>query len=146
MTRTSLASSRGRISAGLAILSLAVFACAGCVAIPTPAIPFRDIPSEQRESLQPGETRRVDILMRYGEPELRIDGDRVLVYRWTRLRAIVLFLKAAWPVGDVQALFLEFGADGRLTRLGISTAWRTGTIEEQAQAWSRGESLVPALK
>lgn len=132
----------------LARLAVAALAAAGCVIIPTPTTPVRDIPPESRESLRLGETRRADILMQYGEPALRIDGDRVLVYRWGRVRAIVVVwhLPPFLPVGDAEALFLEFGADGTLARLGTATAWKAGSIEELARAWSRGGSLLPQPK
>lgn len=131
----------------LAFLALAISGVAGCVVIPTPTTPLMGIPAEQRDALRPGETRRADLLMRYGEPEIRLDNDRILVYRWKRMRAaIVTYLLTGIPITDAEALFLEFGPDGRLLRLSTTNAWHNDTIEEQAQAWARGESLMPAPK
>lgn len=129
----------------MTLLALAILGVAGCVAFPTPTTPLMGIPPEQRDAFKPGDTRRADLLMRYGEPEIRLDNDRVLVYRWKRMRGAILFYTLAGvPITDAEALFLEFGPDGRLLRLATTNAWLEGTIDEQAQAWARGESLVPA--
>lgn len=135
--------------ARLALALLVALCAAGCMVVPTSAKPAMDIPPEQREAFRLGETRRADILMRYGEPEIRIDADRVLVYRWERLRAMVVFVAPALagiPITDAEALFLEFGPDGRLVRMGMATAWGSDDIARQAESWARGASLLPQLK
>lgn len=136
------------LTARLALVLLVALGAAGCVVIPTSATPARDIPPEQREAFKLGETRRADILMRYGEPEVRLDADRVLVYRWTRLRAVIVVGPGLGgiPVTDAEALFLEFGADGRLVRMGMATAWGDDDIARQAESWARGGSLLPQPK
>lgn len=136
------------LTARLALVLLVALGAAGCVVIPTSATPARDIPPEQREAFKLGETRRADILMRYGEPEVRLDADRVLVYRWTRLRAVIVVGPGLGgiPVTDAEALFLEFGADGRLVRMGMATAWGNDDIARQAESWARGGSLLPQPK
>ncbi len=138
------------LSSKLALLVLATVGPAGCLVLPESVPPVQGIPPVQRESFRLGETRRVDFLMRYGEPELRIDADRVMVYRWSRLRATVVLLSpvgaAGIPVRDAEALFLEFGADGRLVRMATAAAWKDEDIANQAESWARGESLLPQPK
>ena len=121
-----------------AVLSAALV-LAGCIAIPTPTMPVNDIPAVQREALMTARATRVDILLRFGEPDLRLDGDRVLVYRWDRTRAVFLGFHVGGTIEDVEAVFLEFGQDGRLSRIGTATAWRKRTIADQAEAWARDE-------
>lgn len=132
-----------------ALAALAILGVAGCVVIPTPTTPLMGIPAEQRDAFKLGETRRADLLMRYGEPEIRLDNDRVLVYRWERMRAVILLLPYAFvgaPITDAEALFLEFGPDGRLLRLATTNAWKQDTIAGQVESWARGESLLPTPK
>lgn len=120
---------------------LVAAAVGGCVAFPVPVTPVLDIPREQRETLKVGETKRADILMRYGKPELRLEADRVLVYRWDRERGHVLIILAPdlpIRVRDSEALLLAFDARGTLLRIGTTVAWRDDTIEQEAKEWARG--------
>ena len=117
-------------------VALAVLS-ASCVVIPTPTTPVMGIPQAERQLLKAGETTRADILMRYGEPDLRFDGDRVLVYEWNRIRAVL----AAMYVGgghimDVEALLIEFDKDGRLARTATATSWKYAEIARQADEWA----------
>lgn len=111
---------------------------AGCVVIPSPNVPIRDIPPQQRALLVVGETTRLEILMRYGEPEVRLDADRVIAYRWDRERAVVAFIMGGgFQVTDEEALLLEFDNGGKLARLGMASGWDRKAIEAQAIEWSR---------
>lgn len=131
----------------VAALCGALVVAAGCVIVPVPTSPVRDIPPEQRGELRLGETARRDILMRYGAPDMRLEGDRILVYHWDRTRAAVILVTlgmAAIPIYDLEALFLEFDERGKLLRTGMALAWRKKTIAEQAQEWARSGSGPPA--
>jgi len=143
----------GRRLAGITALSFAALGMMGCVIIPTETTPIRDIPPEQRGALTVGETTRADVLIRYGEPELRLEGDRILVYHWSRRRAVAILIIPLLPAGvasgmadvdDVEALFLEFDNRGRLTRSGMAVAWQKKTIAEQAAEWAQGGIGPPA--
>lgn len=123
---------------------LALLALAGCVIIPLPTRPIVPIPESDRAALKPGERTRAEILMRYGEPDLRLDGDRVLAYRWERSRALLVIFYGGQPITDVEAVFLAFDGAGRLTRVGTAVAWRKSTIAEQAAAWAKGDAAGPA--
>jgi hypothetical protein len=128
------------------LFSLAALGTVSCVVIPMPTASRGEIPPHQREALKVGETTRAEVVMLYGVPELRLDGDRVLVYRWNRERAAIVSvvnpLGAYIPITDAEALFLEFRGDGKLSRVGTSTAWQSRTIGEQAQAWARGDGSL----
>jgi hypothetical protein len=133
---------RGIAAAGFAILVLA-----GCVIFPTPTTPILDIPESERTALKPGQRTRAEILMRFGEPDLRLDGDHVLVYRWERVRATLVLIGgglALIPITDAEAIFLAFDDAGRLARVGAATAWKKSTIAEQAAAWAKGDGAEPA--
>lgn len=134
-----MGSSARRMAAGLAMLAIA-----GCVIIPWPTTPVVDIPPSERAALKPGERTRAEILMRFGEPDLRLERDRILAYRWERVRAAVIGLRGgAIPITDVEAVFLAFDDAGRLTRVGTATAWQKSTIAEQAAAWAKGDAAGP---
>lgn len=129
----------------VACLGLAALCSEGCV-FPLPTMPERDIPPEHREALKAQGATRKEVLMRYGEPEIRLDGDRIFAYRWDRVRGVVMLLPiSGFPIKDVEALFLEFDKAGKVIRFGTATAWQDRTIAEQAEAWSRTDpdSLAP---
>jgi hypothetical protein len=135
----------GRRAREVACLAVAALSSGGCV-FPLPAMPERDIPPEHREALKAQGTSRREVLMRYGEPEIRLDGDRIFAYRWDRVRGGVMLLPLqGFPIKDVEAFFLEFDKAGKVIRIGTATAWQDRTIAEQAEAWSRTDpnSLSP---
>lgn len=149
MARSCASTSSSRRLAGFAASAVAALGLAGCVIVPMPPTPARDIPPVQREALRAGQATRADILMRYGEPDLRLEGDRVLVYRWNRMRAaLVIFAQgmATFPIDDVEACFLEFDGFGKLSRIGMAVAWEKKTIDQQAADWARGDALPPATQ
>ena len=70
------------------VVVLGVTAIAGCIILPTPPVPIRGIPADELARIDAGTTSRVDVLMRFGNPQARLDGDRVFLSRGERLRAI----------------------------------------------------------
>lgn len=109
-----------RHAAALAVALL----CAGCMAVPLPEHGHLgghlEIPEELRDDLVEGETTREDVLLDYGIPEYRVDGDRVLAYRWTTSHGYwVVFLYYVGNAGAIRKrnmLLLEFDTSGRLAR------------------------------
>lgn len=97
---------------------------AGCIIIPTPEnilLEGRGVIEEKEEArFVPGETRREDVLLRFGEPDLVADEGRLLAYHWARASAWVFI--GAYPGGAVMPLarhhflVLEFNAAGLLQR------------------------------
>jgi hypothetical protein len=109
----------------------------GCLIVPVPTAPVHEISVSQRLAIKIGETRRSDILMTYGAPELRLEDDRVFVYAWSRERAAMVVGYAAGALRDREALFIAFGADGRVMQTGTATAWSDKTIADMAEAWAK---------
>lgn len=125
------------------MLAAAVVATS-CVAIPM-NVPNYDITPEQQATLKPGVTTRADILFRFGIPDIRFDGDRVIGYHWKRDRALVIFVTGgavgAW---DNAAILLEFDASGTLLRTKLLDAWRAKDLMNDAGAWAKDAGRRPA--
>lgn len=97
---------------------------AGCIIIPTPEnllLEGRGVIEEKEQArFVPGESRREDVLLHFGEPDLIADEGRVLAYHWARASAWVFI--GAYPGGAVMPLarhhflVIEFDAAGLLRR------------------------------
>jgi hypothetical protein len=111
-----------RVLARLALL--VAIAMPGCIIIPTPESVLLEgrgvIEEADGAFLAAGEVRREDVLLRFGEPDLVVDEDRVLAYHWARAQGW-LFV-GAYPGGAVMPipkhryLVLEFDPAGLLQR------------------------------
>jgi len=119
---------RHRIGRTLVRAFLPVFAisASGCpFLLPTPGAQHGAPSSEVVHKIEPGVTTRADILMMLGDPDHRADEDRYFVYDWSETRAVIGIIVAAgyqaFPIGAGlgvrNALALEFGPDGRVTRI-----------------------------
>jgi outer membrane protein assembly factor BamE (lipoprotein component of BamABCDE complex) len=112
----------GRVMIG-ALSLLFVISASGCpFFIPTPGVQAGAPSPEAMHKIEPKVTTRADILMVLGEPDRRAEEDRYFVYYWQETRALIgLILPPGVPVGAGlgarDALALEFGPDGRVTRV-----------------------------
>ena len=120
---------------------IVVAAFAGCIVIPTPEHGLLKGRGEIDESdivfLEKGKTTREDVLLRFGEPDMVLDDQRILVYHWEVSKGIWL-LVAAGPYGaggvaggDIPKNYLfmlEFDEEGRLKRYE-----RSGSLWSKAQ-------------
>lgn len=113
---------------------LLVGGLAGCVIIPTPEHGLLEgrgkIEAADIAFLRQGETRREEVVLRFGEPDLILDHDAILVYRWEVSHGYWAVGAqggaAGGPIGKTYLFMLEFDADGRLKRFETSgSIWKS---------------------
>jgi hypothetical protein len=109
---------------------------AGCVVVPVPheegpvAGSRRVIDEADTGGMRPGVTRREEVLLRLGEPDMRWREDRVLVYRWTTSNLLLLMAAGGGyqaAVGAIDSpisyfLLAEFDERHTLRRFETKTA------------------------
>lgn len=109
--------SRTLVAMGLTLL---INTMSACIILPTPGHGgYGVISSEDVESLVPRETTRADVLLRFGNPAERVEGDRIFVYRWSRIHAYAVPLIGPAPAQEIMKvhyLGIEFGPDTRVKR------------------------------
>lgn len=111
---------RARV-AGLCGILLAL---SGCLVLPT--APYRVDPTsrrriqpEQVKALAPGVATRADVLLALGDPEMRLDGERLLLYQWGTASGLFLSESAGGPLASsFHDLLFEFDDTGLLRRSG----------------------------
>lgn len=84
--------------------------------------------------LKIGATRREEVLLRLGPPEIGLDGERILVYDWGL--SVGMLALGTLGMGDIStdcALILEFGDDGRLRRFEHKSSRRWGGPMDRAK-------------
>ncbi|RMF21982.1 MAG: hypothetical protein D6760_08375 [Deltaproteobacteria bacterium] len=133
---------------------MASLAIAGCVVVPV-ITPEHGLLAghgaiEQAEAvrLEPGETTREDVLLRFGEPSASLDGDRVFVYHWQTALGYVLWLVGgpgqaaggAAPIARDRVLLLEFGDDGILLRRKLAKLPVGSSLSSSIDEWTPAES------
>ncbi|MGE5839022.1 MAG: YajG family lipoprotein [Deltaproteobacteria bacterium] len=109
----------------------------GCVIIPTPEHTLLDgrgkIEASDVVFLENAKTTREEVLLRFGEPDLILDHDRVLVYHWAVSHGYwfvgAYYTGAGGPIPKDYLFILEFDDQGFLKRFE-----RTGSIWTSAQA------------
>lgn len=97
-----------------------VLILSGCVIIPTPKHGFGQISEDAAESVRIGETTRMNVLLRFGEPTSRLDEDQLFVYKWKVTTAYVgmlgmLPIPDFGPMQDPHAFCIHFDKDGIVT-------------------------------
>lgn len=132
------------------VVVLGVTTIAGCIILPTPPVPLGGIPADELAHIEVGATSRVDVLMRFGNPQARLDEDRVFLYRWERLRAVGAVGGPAYALpiwfNDQFVLALKFDAVGRVAQVGHLSAFKHDTLERELEAWLPGmANLLPTI-
>jgi hypothetical protein len=110
---------------------------AGCLIIPTPEHTLLEGRGKIEESdmvfLENARTTREEVLLRFGEPDLILDHDRVLAYHWAVSHGYwfvgAYYTGAGGPIPKNYLFILEFDDKGFLKRFE-----RTGSIWTSAQA------------
>jgi hypothetical protein len=109
----------------------------GCVIIPTPEHGLLEgrgkIDAADIAFLRQGETRREEVVLRFGEPDLILDQDAILVYRWEVSHGYWFVGgqggAAGGPIGKTYLFMLEFDAGGRLKRFETSgSIWKSPKV------------------
>jgi hypothetical protein len=110
----------------------------GCILIPTPPMGIHEIPAERLATLQPGKTTRIDVLMVFGNPDIRLRDDRVFIYRWDRVRAVGGAIGGApLAINDHYAFAIEFDGSGRVARSGDFSAFSHDGFATELDKWLR---------
>ena len=74
-----------------------------------------------REDFSPGITKRVDVLLKMGEPDELSPDESILIYRWGEIRGVVSFTGCeATPVSETTAFFFNFDDEGVLKSLDLT--------------------------
>ncbi len=121
----------------LACIFLAVFAGCIVIPIPTPEHGLLEGRGEIAESdisfLKEGETTREEVVLRFGEPDLVLHDQRILVYHWEVVHGYVYVAVGGpggaagdeEPIPKTYLIMLEFDEKGRLKRFERSgSIWR----------------------
>jgi hypothetical protein len=105
---------------------------AGCIMVPTPPIGINEIPADRLKLVRTGTTKRVDVLMTFGDPDERHLEDRVFVYRWDRFRTFgVAMGGGVGGIKDHFAFVIEFDAEGRVASSGNLSAFTNKGFQEE---------------
>lgn len=113
----------------LQILTCLVFVVlVGCIIIPTPEHDLLEGRGEITESdmafLTEGKTTREDVLLRFGEPDLVLSDQRLLIYHWVVSSGYLFvgygYSGAGGPIRKDYLFMLEFDEDCRLSRYEIN--------------------------
>ena len=118
---------------------------AGCMVIPTPEHGLLQgrgkIEPTDTAFLQEAETTREEVVLRFGEPDMVLDHDRILIYHWAVSHGYWFaggyYTAAGGPIPKEYLLMIEFDDQGLLKRFES-----TGSIWTSAQ--SRIEQCAPA--
>jgi hypothetical protein len=109
----------------------------GCMIIPTPEHTLLEGRGKIEESdmffLESTKTTREDVLLRFGEPDLILNQDRILIYHWTVSHGYWFvgggYSSAGGPIPKDYLIMLEFDEQGLLKK-----HERTGSILTSTQA------------
>jgi hypothetical protein len=104
------------------------FGLFGCIVIPTPEHALFEGRGEIGESdiafLSAGRTTREDVLLQFGEPDLVLNDQRIIIYHWSVSHGYWLigggYSGYAGPIPKDYLFMLEFDGEGRLNRFEIS--------------------------
>ncbi len=122
----------------LPALALALAACA----IPGGGPGRGSVGADDLKALQTMPATRVELLMRLGAPDRRIDGDRIFGYHWYEALA-TLIVPAGYQVGGLtfwsqRMLLVEFDDGSRVARAGVVGAMSRAGLDEAVAAWIAG--------
>jgi hypothetical protein len=115
------------------IWALAALLAAGCVVIP---IPRRDptLPAARWLGAGDGALSREDVLLHLGEPDFAGDAEKVIIYRWHLVRALVFVsgytTGAFGEVDKEHDLVLRFDPAGRLVSQEVAAGFEFGVLAQ----------------
>ncbi|HDR13975.1 MAG TPA: hypothetical protein ENN79_00530 [Desulfobacteraceae bacterium] len=113
---------------------LSVACLSGCLVIPTPEHALLEghgkIEQVDTGFLEQRKTTREEILLRFGEPDLSTDNDRILAYHWTVVHGYWFVsgytTAAGGPIPKDYFFVLEFDDEGLLKRFEIAgSVWKS---------------------
>ena len=130
-------------SAAMFVMALALL-LTGCLYIPTPhagTLEGTEVKSAQLKFLQAGQTTKEDVIRTLGKPTILWRDENIFVYRWVKLRGILLWAMAggysasagAIDVSEEYAFLVKFDSDDH---------FRTSQIVEKPPLKSYGQFLL----
>jgi len=104
-----------------AVLCLPLWAC---LLVPTPEHGLLEgrgaLTAEETAVLTPGATSREEVLLRFGEPDVALEGERVLAYEWAVVHGYYFvgayYTGTGGPIPKRYLLLLAFDESGVLER------------------------------
>jgi len=136
----------------MALLAITGLGLSGCIIIPTPSHGgVAAITKETIESFEPGKMTRADVLLRLGDPDKRLEGDRYFVYQWTRTHGYfwvtLAYQLGTGPIRYWHYLGLEFTPDNRVKRVKVIDPWWFSTSDQypRLEEWMAEERELPHL-
>jgi hypothetical protein len=126
----------------------------GCIVIPTPEHGLLAGRGEIKESdiafLSVSKTTREDVLLRFGEPDLVLQDQRILIYHWKVAHGYWFisgyYSGAGGTIPKDYLFMLEFNKEGRLKRFEISGSFLT-SAEDRIDKWTpSGSEKLSALR
>ncbi len=139
---------RCRIERPLRMLAAVFFfGVAGCIIIPTPEHTLLTGRGEIGESdiafMSVGDTTREEALLRFGEPDLVLRDQRILIYHWSVSHGYWLvaggYQAAGGPIPKKYLFMLEFDGEGRLSRFEMGGSL-LASAEKRIDEWTPPES------
>jgi hypothetical protein len=102
------------------LLILSILLIIGCLYVPTHEHGESMITDEAMEFLVPNKTTRADVLLRFGDPDQRLEEDRFFIYHWRTTIAYVIYGGGWGATGEPDTnrhyLGLEFTPENLLKR------------------------------
>ena len=130
----------------LLILLLTTTGCVVLAPISLLTLPECDVPpghkiitDENTAFIQPGITRRIDVMRKLGQSSLEFEDQRIIAYTWEMLYM---------PLGRLgpyeclpYVLLIAFDGNDRVLRFETKARWPFDTIQEHALKWAQREGL-----
>ena len=117
----------------------------GCAMFPTPEHGLLKGRGKIDESdiafLTVGKTTREDVLLRFGEPDLVLHDQHILIYRWSVIQGymyLVYYGAAGGPIPRDYLFMLEFDGEGRLKR--FERYGDYASVEKAIDKWTPSDS------
>lgn len=140
-------------------LAVLLGCAAGCVVIPTPehTISGRaNLGPQSMVSITVGQTRREEVILRFGEPDVASDNGRKVAYRWEKVKAYYAYIigsgysasAGAGPISKGYYLVIEFDEAGVVAYKELTHRLWSRTLPTALIQQIDGESIrfkVPAI-
>ena len=126
------------------LLIIVIILINSCVYIPLPEHGEGVVPDEAMNFLVPGETTRVDVILRFGDPIQRFEEDRFFLYHWKLIDGYLIILDADSPMEELNYLCMEFTHENLLKRWKhFEGGFWFNHPEKQIMEWMKDKELTP---
>ena len=147
---------------GVGLLLVVLPACLALpIQVPERAVAGSQVTPAMTSPIQPGVTKRSEVIQLLGEPALELPAHRIIAYPWEALIGYVPWVMiiplnyyccatgGADGVHQSYVLLIAFDANDRVVKFEKTTHWPWDSVSEHALKWAEGEGLVgptaPAL-